>query len=153
MIGDVQYNRLRSGLSMVDCVGGRLDLVDATHIKYGFQNNNNITLNNGSSWEHAKCSAEPTLANTATDLNGTALAVDKIYDVFAEYSSSTAFTLKCSRWVTTGTGGNSARLAAYASGTAYNIGDRVTDGGHDYVCIQAGTGQAPSSSPTYLLAG
>lgn len=148
---DDTNGKLDAYVEPYDVVGGRLDLVSATSLKWGFQDSNQIRLYNPTStqWELVKCSAEPTLANTATDLNGTALAVDKIYDVFAEYSNATSFTLKCSRWVTTGTGGNSARLAAYASGTAYAIGDRVTDGGHDYVCIQAGTGQAPSSSPTY----
>jgi hypothetical protein len=91
---------------------------------------------------------EPSVANTSNDLNGTALAVNKIYDVFAEYSNATSFNLKFSRWASYGAG-TSSRTAAYSSGTTYNIGDRVTYGGHDYVCIQSGSNKTPSSEATY----
>jgi hypothetical protein len=88
-----------TGITDMDVVGGRLDLVSATSLKWGFQDNNQIRLWDGvSSWKTVKCANEPTLANTATDLNGTALAVNQIYDVFAEYSSATAFSLVTSRW-------------------------------------------------------
>jgi hypothetical protein len=74
--------------------------------------------------------------------------VDKIYDVFAEYGTATALAntnkLSVSRWTTTGTGGNSARLAAYDAGTTYAIGDRVTYGAHDWVKIStAAAGTTP----------
>lgn len=132
-----------------DVVGGRLDLVSATSIKRGFQNSNHIRLFNPTSeqWELVQVTTEPTIANTALDLNGTALAVDKIYDVFAEYSSATAFTLVVSRWQTV-TAGSSARTAAWAGNTAYNIGDRVSTGSptHYYVCIAAHTSHATSFS-------
>ena len=49
---------------------------------------------------------EPTIANTATDLNGTALMPNAIYDVFAEYSSATSFNLVLSRWSQGGDGAN-----------------------------------------------
>ena len=91
-----------------DVVGGRLDLVSATSIKWGFQNSNHIRLFNPTSgqWELVKLSAEPTLANTANDLNGTALVPNTIYDIFAEYSSPTAFSLVASRWSYGGDGAN-----------------------------------------------
>src|ERR1700748_3765295 len=38
---------------------------------------------------------------------------------------------------------------AYASGTAYAIGDQVLSSSVAYVCIQAGTGHTPASSPTF----
>lgn len=40
-------------------------------------------------------------------------------------------------------------VSAYAAGTAYVIGNLVVDGGINYYCIKAGTGQTPASSATY----
>lgn len=148
LAGDGSYQEIT--IDSFDVVGGRLDWVSATSIKWGFQNSNQIRLVNPDTgrWELVKVATEPTLANNATDLNGTALAVDKIYDVFAEYSSGTAVTLVASRWQATGTGGNSARTAAWAGNTAYNIGDRVSTGSptHYYVCITAHTSDATTFS-------
>ena len=80
---DVFYNKLEADPSTIgmDIVGGRLDLVSATSIKWGFQNSNLIRLVNPDTgrWELVKCATEPTLANNATDLNGTALAPNTIY--------------------------------------------------------------------------
>ena len=42
--------------------------------------------------------------------------------------------------------------AAYAAGTAYVVGDRVTSGGGTYICIQNGTGQTPSRTSAYWRA-
>jgi hypothetical protein len=39
--------------------------------------------------------------------------------------------------------------STYAAGTAYSLNDLVLSSGSVYVCIQAGTGQTPSSSPLY----
>ena len=105
--GDIKYNRSTSGTPL-DVVGGRLDLVSATSLKWAFTNSAQIRLNNGSSWEIVTPSSEPTLANTGLDLNSTALAPNTIYDIFAEYSSSTAFNLVASRWATGGDGANNA---------------------------------------------
>ena len=152
-ISDGQFLK-RSGSNVVggdplqDVVGGRLNLVSATSLGWCFWKNNQIRLYNGSSWELIRVASEPTVANTANDLNGATLAVNKIYDVFAEYSDSTSFNLKFSRWASFGAG-TSSRTAAYSSGTTYNIGDRVTYGGHDYVCIQSGSNKTPSSEATY----
>lgn len=92
LAGDGSYQEIT--IDPFDVVGGRLDLVSATSIKWGFQNSNHIRLFNPTSekWELVQVTTEPTIDNTDLDLNGTALAVDKIYDVFAEYSSGTAFT-------------------------------------------------------------
>ncbi len=51
---------------------------------------------------------------------------------------------------------NGARIStvgapAYAGGTAYILGNVVTSVGLTYVCIQAGTGHTPASSPTFWL--
>lgn len=92
----------------IDAIGGRLDLVSATSLKWGFQNSNQLKLFNPttSKWELVRASTEPTIANTANDLNGTALAPNTIYDVFAEYNSSTSMNLVLSRWATGGDGAN-----------------------------------------------
>ncbi len=52
---------------------------------------------------------------------------------------------------------NGARIStvgapAYAGGTSYILGNVVTSVGITYVCIQAGTGHTPASSPTFWFA-
>lgn len=37
----------------------------------------------------------------------------------------------------------------YSAGTAYAVGDQIVSSGIKYVCIQAGTGQTPASSPLF----
>ena len=139
--GDINYKRIRSGLSDMDVVGGRMDYdtsaTAGTQIKWSFLNSNQIRLFNGFSWELVKVASEPTLLNTAYELDGsTSLTYSVIYDVFAEYSSSTAFTLKCTPWAVS-TAGSSARVAAYAGGTTYHKGMRVTSSSHSFVYINA----------------
>ena len=132
-----------------DVVGGRMDLAavnPATNLQWTFLTSNQIRLFN-TSWELVKLAAQPTLANTDVDLAGTALAVNKIYDVFAEYGTATALAntnkLSVSRWLVA-TAGASTRNAAYAAGTTYAIGDRVTYGGNDWVKIStAAAGTTP----------
>lgn len=92
----------------LDVVGGRLDYVSTTQIQWTFLNSNQIRLFDGSNWTVVSCSAQPSALNTATDLSGTALIPNCIYDVFAEYSSPTNFTLSFSRWAYGGTGNNNA---------------------------------------------
>lgn len=124
----------------MDVVGGRIDIESATALRWTFLNSNQIRLYN-TSWELVKLAAQPTLANTDVDLNGDVLTIGKIYDVFAEYGTSTALAntnkLTVSYWMTTGTGGNSSRTEVYDAGTTYKIGNRVTYGGHDWVKISA----------------
>ena len=103
-----------AGLNL-DVVGGRLDLVSgsSTSIQWTFLNNNMIRLFNPSTgrWQIVQAASAPTLTNVSNDLNGTALAPNTIYDIFAEYSSATAFTLVASRWATGGDGANNASTA------------------------------------------
>ena len=123
----------RSGTSIIgtapmDVVGGRLDLVSATSIKWGFQDSSQIRLYNPTSscWEVCNITTEPTLSNTATDLNSTALAPNTIYDIFAEYSSSTAFTLVASRWATGGDGANNSETqVCTTTATADTTGSQI----------------------------
>ena len=148
--GDINYKRIRSGLSDMDVVGGRMDYdtsaTAGTQIKWSFLNSNQIRLFNGFSWELVKVASEPTLLNTAYELDGsTSLTYSVIYDVFAEYSSSTAFTLKCTPWAVS-TAGSSARVAAYAGGTTYHKGMRVTSSSHSFVYINAAA--ASGHTPT-----
>lgn len=49
-------------------------------------------------WALVKPSSAPTLANTANDLDGNALVHSYNYDIFAEYSSGTAFSLVAKKW-------------------------------------------------------
>ena len=110
-----RINTVNQGSVQQDIVGGRLDLVSSTSIKYGFLNSNQLRLwnPNTSSWVIVSTASEPTIANTATDLNGTALVPNAIYDVFAEYSSATAFNLVLSRWSQGGDGANNSGTTNY----------------------------------------
>jgi hypothetical protein len=134
------------GFNQMDVVGGRLGATSTTVLTWNFLESNQIRLFN-TDWELVKLAAQPTLVNTDVDLAGTALAVDKIYDVFAEYGTATALAntnkLSVSRWLVA-TAGASTRNAVYGAGTTYAIGDRVTYGGNDWVKIStAAAGTTP----------
>jgi hypothetical protein len=81
-------------------------------------------------------------------MGGTALTYDVVYDVFAKYSSATAFTLEFAKWATS-TAGTSARTAAWATGQSYKIGDRRSHGTptHYFACIQAHTSATTTREP------
>jgi hypothetical protein len=105
-----------------DVVGGRLDWQSNTILQWTFQNNNQLRLYDGTNWTIVGCSSMPTFnAASSLDLSGSVLLPNMIYDVFAEYSSSTAFTLSMSRWAYGGNGGNSTNssysLTTYAGST------------------------------------
>lgn len=71
LAGDGSYQEITT--EPFDVVGGRMDLVSATSLAWKFQNSNQLRLFNPTSgqWELVKAATEPTLANTANDLNGT----------------------------------------------------------------------------------
>lgn len=57
-------------------------------------------------------------------------------------------------YYTAGVGGAAiVEPAAYDAGTAYSLNEAVLSGGIHYVCIQAGTGHTPASSPTWWRVG
>ena len=122
----------------MDVVGGRIDYVSTTQIQWTFSVNNQIRLYDGAKWVVVNCANVPTAANTATDLNGTALAHSVVYDVFAQYSSTTAFSLVFSKWNSSGAG-TSQRYSTWATSTAYKVGDRVLNSTTYYVCVTAHT--------------
>ena len=118
----------------MDVVGGRLDATSTTVLTWNFLTSNQIRLFN-TAWELVKVTTAPTAANDAHDLNGIDIAASTTYDVFAIYSSATAFTLGFSRWAVN-TAGASTRCAAWAgSAHDYHVGDRVTSSGSNYVCV------------------
>ena len=133
-----------SWLPPMDVVGGRLDYVSTTQIKWSFLNSNQIRLFDGTQWRVVSATAEPTKAPTDTDMNGDVLAVDTIYDVFAKYTSATSFTLEFAKWAVY-TEGASARHAAWVTSTAYKKGMRVSNGGSYYACILAHTSGASTA--------
>lgn len=144
-----RINTVNQG-SALDVVGGRLEWISTTRIDWKWTTSNQIRLwnPNTSSWVIVSTASEPTLANTAYADLGTgavSLAVDKIYDVFAQYSSSTAFTLVCSPWATA-TAGTSARTAAWVGNYEYKVGQRVSNSSHYYVCKTAHTSHATTFS-------
>jgi hypothetical protein len=119
-----------------DVVDGRLDYVSTTQIKYSFLRSNQIRLFDGTNEQLVQLTAEPTLANNATDLNGDALIYAVVYDIFAKWNSATAMDLVCAPW-SVSTAGASARQVTWASNTAYKIGDRMLHTSNYYACILA----------------
>lgn len=152
-IGGGDEISLTSVKNPMDVVGGRLDYVSTTSIKWSFLTSNQIRLFDGTQWRVVSCSSEPTLAYNAHvmgDASSDTLEVLIIYDVWAEYSSATAFTLKCSKWATS-TAGASSRVAAWSTTpTEYNVGDKVTESGNTYVCLVY---HEPGTFATDLAAG
>jgi len=126
-----------SAAVMADAIGGRIYRSSDTALLWQFVENNQAMLysNSGSDWQLVKMSSEPSAANTATDLNGDALAADVNYDVFLKYSSSTAATLEFAQWAVS-TAGSSARYAAWVTSTDYDVGDRVSESGSYYACVE-----------------
>ena len=89
-----------------DVVGGRLDTStsdgSATNtLKWNWANSNQIRLYNNtlSRWELVKVTTNPTaIVGTNLDMCGNALTYNVNYDVYAKYSSATAFTLEFAPW-------------------------------------------------------
>jgi hypothetical protein len=96
-----QYGQ--SGAIQPDVVGGRIEFVNSGQIKWAFTTSNQIRLwnPNESGWQTVAVASEPTLAYNFTDLSGWAASGLKCYDIFAEWSSSTAFTLVANPWNST----------------------------------------------------
>jgi hypothetical protein len=79
-------------------VGGRLEKASATSLQWLPYYYNNIGLYDGANWVVVTPSSTPSLANTANDLDSAALAINSNYDIYAEYSSLTAFNLVAKKW-------------------------------------------------------
>ena len=123
-----------------DVVGGRLDYVSTTQIKWSFLNSNQVRIFNNSTFleEVVNCSSEPTLSSTGNDIGGVAITYDTVYDIFAVYTSATTIALAVAKWAVS-TAGSSARYAAWVTSTDYKVGDKVSNGGSYYPCIAAHT--------------
>ena len=111
-----------------EAMGGVLVAASATSLKIAFAKGNHSELFDGTNWVTVKKTSEPTAANTANDVAGVALAIDKVYDVFEYRDSDTASSLHFRKWATT-----AARTAAWVTSTAYKKGDALTDTNY-YVC-------------------
>jgi len=81
-----------------DIMGGRLVAASDTSLKWEFCESNQVTLWNDTTRTLVSLASEPTLANTADDLDSSALASGYNYDIFLEYSSSTVATLVAKKW-------------------------------------------------------
>ena len=118
--GDIY--RPRQADTGIDVVGGRLDVgSSATQLIWNFCTSNQIRLINPNTgrWEIVQVATAPTAANTANDMStvANALVVDRVYDVFAYWSSRTAINLAFAPW-------SFSSLTPYASATdgSYNTG-------------------------------
>ncbi|MCL4552138.1 MAG: hypothetical protein M1305_01075 [Candidatus Marsarchaeota archaeon] len=92
------YVDAHSGTGMADyrtLNDGRLVRTSDTMLSW---NGYAIGLWNGSTWAEVIPSSIPTLSNTATDLDGNALTYGANYDVYAQYSDATAFSLVAKKW-------------------------------------------------------
>jgi len=79
-------------------VEGRFDRNSDTELIWTPVNGNGIGLWNGYEWRLVTPATDPTAANTATTLSGVSLAVDCLYDVFAEYVSDDEFQFVFKHW-------------------------------------------------------
>jgi len=125
------------GVSRQDEYGGELSLVDATHLAWAFRSSNQIVLFDPTlgKWRLVELTAAPGAVNTSLDMGGDALTYDTIYDVFLNYTSLTAATLEFAKW-SVSTAGTSARAGTWATGQAYKIGQRKTNSGSTYACLE-----------------
>ena len=79
-------------------VEGRFDHNSDTELIWTPVNGNGIGLWNGYEWRLVTPATDITAANTATTLSGVSLAVDSLYDVFAEYVSDDEFQFVFKHW-------------------------------------------------------
>lgn len=79
-------------------VEGRFDRNFDTELIWTPVNGNGIGLWNGYEWRLVTPASNPTAANTATTLSGVSLAVDSLYDVFAEWDSDDNFNFVFKHW-------------------------------------------------------
>jgi len=109
------------------------------------------------------------ISANATNLNNTP-AEDAYWDEITAYNEATTYNITTAVWClydaklwrskTTGNTGNApeegtywtTKAPAYAAGTAYVVGDRVTSSSIVYRCIQAETGKTPATETAYWSA-
>lgn len=120
-----------------DIMGGRIERVSDTQIKWAFYNSNQARLwnNTASKWDLVSMASNPTLNSSANDIGGTAITDGRCYDIFLKRVSDTSASLHAARW-TTGTG---ARYWTWITSAVWKVGDRVTQSGNFYLCIQEHT--------------
>jgi hypothetical protein len=79
-------------------VGGRLERTSDSYLEWQSYINGSIGIYNGSAWSLVTPSSNPSLQNTANDLDNNALTYDYNYDIFAEWVSSSSFYLRAKKW-------------------------------------------------------
>jgi hypothetical protein len=79
-------------------VGGRLERASDSYLEWQPYINGSIGIYNGSAWSLVTPSSNPSLQNTANDLDNNALTYDYNYDIFAEWVSSSSFYLRAKKW-------------------------------------------------------
>ncbi|MBD3354336.1 MAG: hypothetical protein GF364_22830 [Candidatus Lokiarchaeota archaeon] len=85
-----------------NCSGGRMKIqASKLAIDWESVSSNEIGLWNGSEWVVVLASSIPTIANTDTDLDSNALAVDSMYDVYIQYDSATSWSWQYKKWTST----------------------------------------------------
>lgn len=125
-----------------DIMRGRLVYVSTTQIKLQNQPGNQSRLwDNTNGYDRVVArAAEPTLSSTAADMNGDAITYATVYDVFEVFDSPTESHLAVAKWAVS-TQGSSVRTAAWVTSTAYKIGQRVSNSGSYYPCLEAHTSE------------
>jgi hypothetical protein len=79
-------------------VGGRLERASDSYLEWQPYINGSIGIYNGSAWSLVTPSSNPSLVNSATDLDNNALTYDYNYDIFAEWVSTSSFYLRAKKW-------------------------------------------------------
>jgi hypothetical protein len=123
-------------LSPFDVMDGRVEYVSSTSIKWAFVKSNQVVLysNTDSEWKLVELASEPTGANDDETIGEVALTYDANYDVFLKYSSGTAATIAFVPWKT-----HTARYDAWFTANNYKTGDRKSESGSIYACLETHT--------------
>lgn len=87
-----------AGPQVRNIVEGRIDRTSDTVLTWTAVSGSGLAIYDGGDWQLVTPSVMPTFANTAQDVDGAALAVYSVYDLFAEYDTTTSFNIVAKKW-------------------------------------------------------
>lgn len=87
-----------AGPQVRNIVEGRIDRASDTVLTWTAVSGCGLAIYDGGDWQLVTPSVMPTLENTALDVDGAVLAVGSVYDLFAEYDTTTSFNIVAKKW-------------------------------------------------------
>jgi hypothetical protein len=79
-------------------VEGRIDRASDTVLTWTPVSGSGLAIYDGGDWQLVTPSSLPSMTNTAVDIDEAALAVNSVYDLFAEYDTTTSFKIAAKKW-------------------------------------------------------